>query len=118
MKKIRLISNFLIKSFNTFQDQRKKKMSAPREAHNIQLVKIQRGQSLTNSPELNPALVKVTEQVKPGSRMYQAATQVNVLSPVIFNIIEVDTLHLSGRQHCKMRFGKYLATLSGSEAVA
>ena len=93
-------------------------MSAPSKAHNIQLVKIQRGQSLTNSPELNLALVKVTEQVKPGGRMYQAATQVNVLSPVIVIMIEVDTLHGSGRQYYKMRFGKHFVTLSGSQAVA
>ena len=93
-------------------------MSAPSKAHNIQLVKIQRGQSLTNSPELNPALVKVTKQVKPGCRMYQAATQVNVLSSEMYLFVEVDTLHVSGRQHCTMRFGKYLVTLSGSKAVA
>jgi len=93
-------------------------MSAPSKARNIQLVKIRCEQSLTNSSELNPALVKATEQVKPGGRMYQAATQVNVLSPVIRNIIEADTFHNSGRQHCKMRFGKCLVTLSGSKAVA
>ncbi len=33
--------------------------------------------------------------------MYQAATRVNVLSPVITSIAEVDALHNSGRQqHC------------------
>jgi hypothetical protein len=31
--------------------------------------------------------------------MYQAATRVNVLSPVITSIAEVDALHKSGRQH-------------------
>jgi len=31
--------------------------------------------------------------------MYQAATRVNVLSPVITSIAEVDAIHTSGRQH-------------------
>ena len=37
--------------------------------------------------------------MKPSRAMYQAVTKVNVLSPVIYLIIEVDALHISGRQH-------------------
>ena len=58
-------------------------MSAPSKAYKIQLVKIQSKQSLTNSLESTSASVAVTKQMKPDSEMYQAATQVNVLSPVI-----------------------------------
>lgn len=35
----------------------------------------------------------------PEGRMYQAATQVNVSSLVISNVVEVDALHFSGRQY-------------------
>jgi len=37
-------------------------------------------------------LGETTNQVKPKGGMYQVVTQVNVLSLVIFNIIEVDVL--------------------------
>lgn len=36
---------------------------------------------------------------KPHKRMQQAVTHVNVLSPVIFIVMEADALHFSGRQH-------------------
>jgi len=39
--------------------------------------------------------------MKPGSGKYRAATQVKVLSPVIFNIVEADAFHVVGRQHCQ-----------------
>lgn len=93
-------------------------MGAPRKAYKFQLVKIQRRQSLTSSLELIPASVRVTEQVKPGGGMYQAATKVNVLSFEIFVIIEADAVHLSGKQHRVRRYGKYCSALSESEAVA
>ncbi len=35
--------------------------------------------------------------------MSQAETQVNVLSPVIFNVVEVDAFHYVGRQYCDVR---------------
>ena len=35
-----------------------------------------------------------------GDRMYQAATQVNVLSPEILHIVEVDALHYDRKQYC------------------
>jgi hypothetical protein len=43
---------------------------------------------------------EVTNQMMLGDRMYQAATQVNVLSPEIVLIVEVDAFHESRRQHC------------------
>jgi hypothetical protein len=75
-------------------------MRAPSEAHSNQLVKIQPTQRLTTSVERNSALEEVTNPVKPEWRMYQAATQVNVLSPEINDIVEVDAFHCDGRQHC------------------
>lgn len=38
--------------------------------------------------------------------MNQAVTQVNVLSPVIFNVVEADELHNYGRQHLHHRIGQ------------
>ena len=35
-----------------------------------------------------------------GDRMYQAATKVNVLSPEILHIVEVDALHCDRKQYC------------------
>ena len=58
-----------------------------------QLVRIQRVQRLTTSTEPTIALQEVTNVVKPMEGTYQAATQVKVLSPEIFNIIEVDVFH-------------------------
>jgi len=74
-------------------------MSAPSEADINQLVKIQRGQRLATSPELNPTFREVTNWVKLGEWMYQAATKVNVLSPVMSNVVEVDAFHSDRRQH-------------------
>lgn len=75
-------------------------MRAPRKAH-------------TNPAGGNPARVMVsrrlgtkptsgeaTNQMKLGDRMYQAATKVNVLSPVMTDIIEVDAFHSDRRQYC------------------
>ena len=42
----------------------------------------------------------------PEGRMYQAATQVNVLSPVSTNVVEVDALHFGGRQYHGYRYRK------------
>lgn len=78
----------------------KGKMGAPSKAHRYQLVKIQPTQRLTTSVEQGSALEEVTNLMTPERRMYQAATQVNVLSSEIFNIVEVDALHCDGRQHC------------------
>lgn len=50
-------------------------------------------QSLTNSIEATIALQEVTNVMKPIEATYQAATQVKVLSPEMFDIIEADVLH-------------------------
>lgn len=68
-------------------------MRAPSKAHRNQLVKIQLTQRLTACVKPNLASVAVTKQMKPRSGMYQAATQVNVLSPEMFDIVEVDAFH-------------------------
>ena len=74
-------------------------MSAPRKALNFQSVKIRSMQSLTNSIEPTTARQAVTNVVKPIEGTYQAATQVKVLSPVMFNAVEADTFHCSGKLH-------------------
>lgn len=40
---------------------------------------------------------------KPHRRMQQAATQVNVLSPVMFNVTKADAFHFVGRQYLRNR---------------
>ena len=68
-------------------------MRAPRKAHSLQSVKIRSTQRLTTNVEPNIAWQEVTNVVKPMNGTYQAATQVKVLSPEIYNIVEVDVLH-------------------------
>lgn len=70
-----------------------KVMSAPSKALNLQAVKIRPMQRLTISIEPTIARQAVTNVVKPVEGTEQAATQVKVLSPEIFNIVEVDVLH-------------------------
>ncbi|MGL9757915.1 MAG: hypothetical protein ACR5LA_03495, partial [Wolbachia sp.] len=65
-------------------------MSAPRKAFRKQLVKIQPRQSLANRLEQTIMLRKVTSVVKLMEWTIQGTTKVKVLSPEIFNIIEVD----------------------------
>ena len=48
----------------------------------------------------------------------QAVTQVKVLSPVIFNVVEADALHVSGKQQEQSRKGEGLFSLPGSESMA
>ena len=74
-------------------------MRAPREAFREKLVKIQLRQSLANSLKRTIMLRKVTNVVKLMERTIQGATKVKVLSPEISDIIEVDIVHFSGRQH-------------------
>ena len=57
-----------------------------------QLVRIRSMQSLTNSIEATIALQEVTNVMKPIEATYQAAMQVKVLSPEIYDIIEADVL--------------------------
>ena len=68
-------------------------MRAPRKVHKIQSVKIRPMQRLTTSIEATIALHEVTSVMKPVEATYQAATQVKVLSPEIFHVIEADVLH-------------------------
>mgnify|MGYP007031106521 FL=1 len=68
-------------------------MSAPRKVHKEQSVKIRSIQSLTNSIEPTTALQEVTNVMKPVEGTYQAATQVKVLSPEMYDIIEADVFH-------------------------
>ena len=55
----------------------------------------------------------------PESGRHQAVTQVNVLSPEIFNMSEADAIHVRGRQHnlCRNWRGRE-SSLTGSEATA
>jgi hypothetical protein len=93
-------------------------MRAPRKAHRNQLVEIQLTQRLTTSVKPNFAVEEVTNQLTPKVGMYQAATQVNVLSHEIYDIIEVDTFHYDGRQYYLESLWLDSLALSGSEAVA
>lgn len=45
--------------------------------------------------------------------MYQAATQVKVLRPVIFNVGEVEAFHCDRRQHYGNRYGENASSSSG-----
>lgn len=68
-------------------------MSAPRKVHKEQSVRNRSIQSLTNSIEPTNALHEVTSVMKPLEGIYQAATQVKVLSSEIPDIIEADVFH-------------------------
>ena len=68
-------------------------MSAPSKAFNLQSVEIRSAQRLTASVEPTIALQEVTNVVKPMEGTYQAATQVKVLSPVMFDVVEADVFH-------------------------
>ena len=41
----------------------------------------------------------------------------NVLSPVIYSVMEVDAFICDGRQHSGIRNGEYIRAPSGSEAM-
>jgi len=69
------------------------KMSAPSKALNVQPVKIRSAQRLATSVEPTAALQEVTNVVKPAEGRCQAATQVKVLSPVMYNVVEADVFH-------------------------
>ena len=68
-------------------------MRAPSKAFNLQSVGIRSMQRLT--PGIEPTIARhaVTHDVKPVEGTYQAATQVKVLSPEIFNVVDADVLH-------------------------
>ena len=83
---------YLYKIMNKEQ-QKDKRMGAPRKVRKEQSVKIRSIQSLTNGIEPTIALHEVTSVMKPIGGTYQAATQVKVLSPENYDIIEADVLH-------------------------
>lgn len=68
-------------------------MGAPSEARNKQSVQIRSMQRLTTGIEPTTTQPMVTNAVKLVEGTYQAATQVKVLSPEIFNVIEADVFH-------------------------
>jgi len=56
--------------------------------------------------------------MKPTAERYQAATQVNVLSPEIVLIEKADRIQESGRQHGDVRNGGGMAAFPGSQTAA
>jgi hypothetical protein len=68
-------------------------MSAPSKVRKNQSVRIRPMQSLTNSIEATIALQEVTNVMKLIEATYQATTQVKVLSPEMYDIIEADVFH-------------------------
>lgn len=78
-------------------------MRAPSKGHNFQGVQIPRTQSLASSVEQICATSEATNMSKPHRRMQQAATRVNVMSPVILHFTEADALHVVGRQYLRSR---------------
>ena len=93
-------------------------MGAPSEAHIIQLVKIQPEKRLAISSEQNLTCRAVTNCTKLEGWMHQAVTQVNVLSPEIIVIVEVDAFHCVGRRNCYLERVDEVEALPGSEAMA
>lgn len=61
---------------------------------------------------------EVTNHLKLQERRYQAVTQVNVLSPVILDVIEADAVMFGGRRNEDRRNGEPITALSGSKAMA
>jgi hypothetical protein len=78
-------------------------MGAPSKGHNFQRVQIPPTQSRASGVERIYAAEEVMNLSKPCRRMQQAATQVNVLSPVMSNVTEADAFHYVGRQHLRSR---------------
>jgi hypothetical protein len=88
-------------------------MRAPRKASDTQSVRIRSTQSLASSVEVNSAFVAATKQVKPEESMCQAATKVNVLSPVITSVVGVEAFHCDRKQHVRSRSSKVAESYRG-----
>jgi hypothetical protein len=56
--------------------------------------------------------------MKPTAERYQAATQVNGVSPEIVLIEKADRLQVSGRLHGNVRKGEDMTTFPGSQTAA
>jgi hypothetical protein len=93
-------------------------MGAPREACNIQLVKIQRGERIANTPERTFAPGEVTCLREAKGEGYRATTKVKGLSPEILHVSEADALHISGRQNSHNRYRRGYGNPTGSETDA
>jgi len=78
-------------------------MRAPSEVRVFQWVKIPPEQRLVSQFRIKSMLREVTNWVMLEDEMYQAITQVNVLSPVTPINVEVDAVHVSGRQNAYER---------------
>ena len=88
-------------------------MSAPRETNTVQLVKIQSGESVTNTSESNFTSGRVTYHREAEGRRYWASTQVNVLSPEITIMSDADSFHIEGRRNSQYRNGEGLRDRRG-----
>ena len=78
-------------------------MSAPSKGCKFQRVKIPSTESLASIVEQIYAAKEAMNLSKPYRRMQQAATQVNVLSPVMFHVTKADAFHTVGRQYLRNR---------------
>ena len=93
-------------------------MSAPRQACNIQLVKIRCGERIADTPERTFASGRATCLREAKGEGYRATTKEKGLSPEIFIISEADAVHISGRQNSHSRYWRGYANPTGSETVA
>ena len=76
-------------------------MSAPSKGCKFQRVRIPSTESLASNVERIYEAKEAMNLSKPYRRMQQAATKVNVLSPVMSNITKADAFHFVGRQHLR-----------------
>lgn len=78
-------------------------MRVPRQRHENLKVKSFPAEGLASRAEQKCEVMEVMKSSKPHWRKLWAATHVNVLSPVIFNVTDADALHLVGRQYVVVR---------------
>ena len=93
-------------------------MSAPRQACNIQLVKIQHGERVADTPERTFAPGEVTCLREAKGEGYRATTKVKGLSLEILHVSVADALHISGRQNSHNRYRRGYVNPTGSETDA
>ena len=93
-------------------------MSAPSRAYINRLVKVQPEASpaSTLEPNLTPERVIVLREAK--GKGHRATTRVKVLSSEMFNVLEADAVHESGRQHFNNRERRGCIRPTESESVA
>jgi len=93
-------------------------MSAPREACNIQLVKIQPDERLATTSELNSAPDRVICHREARGMGYGATTQVKGLSPEITIVSEADTVHKGAGNSLDTDRRRGIKNPTGSKTVA